>query len=275
MPSPFASGTVGLDRRASAIVLNYRTPRDVLSCVHALLKQTIVDQLEIIVVDNRSEDESIQWIRNRLQSNLHVHIVESPENRGYGQGNELGIRSARGKYLLIINPDNELEPGGLQKMIAAMEKDPSIGILAPMLVHPDGSIRASHRRFPTLTDIFIKRTFLSRLFPKRVERYLDRDRVTQEMQDVDWVVGACFLIRKDLYQQLGGFDPKFFLFFEDIDLCRRCWNAGKRVVYFPAASAADHKGRLSEGGALTLLTKKTVRIHLRSALYYFWKWRGV
>ena len=258
----------------SAIVLNYRSPRDTLNCIRALLKQSIADQLEIIVIDNHSQDESIGWIRNQFHGNPRVRIVESANNRGYGQGNDFGIHFAQGKYLLISNPDNALEPTGLEKMIAKMEQDPTIGILAPKLVHPDGTVRSSHRRFPTMTDVFVKRTFLRNFFPKRIDHYLERDRGHEAAHDVDWAVGACFLIRADLYRSLGGFDPRFFLFFEDMDLCRRVALAGKRVVYFPEVSATDHHGRLSEGGMFTLFTKRTVRIHLMSALRYFWKWRN-
>ncbi|MBI3332369.1 glycosyltransferase family 2 protein [Candidatus Peregrinibacteria bacterium] len=272
---PLVSDTVGRDRRVSAIILNYRSPRDTLGCIRALLAQTIADRIEIIVVDNHSDDESIGWIRNQFKGNAKVKIVESAMNRGYGQGNELGIRGARGKYFLIINPDNQLEPTGLEKMVAKMENDPGIGILAPKLVHPDGTIRPSFRKFPSMPDVFIKRTFLITFFPERVDRYLEKETDSSVTRDVDWVVGACFLIRKDFFQALGGFDPHFFLFFEDMDLCRRTWTAGKRVVYFPDVVAGDRKGRLSEGGILSLFTKKTVRIHLKSALWYFWKWKGL
>lgn len=259
----------------SAIVLNYRTGRDAWTCVQALLRQTIADRIEILLVDNHSDDDSIGTLRNHARGEPRVRILESARNIGYGQGNELGVRSARGEYLLIINPDNELEPEGLQWMIAAMQRDPGIGILSPKLVHEDGTVRDSYRTFPTMGDLLIKRTaWLRRIFPARMRRYLQYDRDTSITRDVDWVAGACLLLRRDFYQSLGGFDPRFFLFFEDTDLCRRCWAAGKRVVYFPSVTANDRKHRLSEGGWLALLTKKTARIHLVSAVKYFWKWRA-
>lgn len=259
----------------SAIVLNYRTPMDTIRCVQALLAQTIADQMEIIVVDNHSQDDSIGSLRNRFRNEPRVRIVEARRNLGYGQGNALGIRHAHGEYLLIINPDNELEPRGLERMVAEMEQHPDIGILAPQLVHPDGSIRDSFRRFPTITAVFLKRTILKWLFPTPVDRYVQRDMDTKTVRDVDWVVGACLLLRHFFYKELGGFDPRYFLFFDDIDLCRRCTLAGKRVIYFPLVCATDRKSRLSEGGPFSLLTKWTVRTHLRDALKYFWKWQKV
>lgn len=259
--------------RVSAIVLNYRSPRDTLKCIATLLKQTIINDLEILVVDNHSSDESIQWIRNRYGRHPNVRIVEIPENIGYGQGNDLAIRMAEGEFILIINPDNELQPDGLERMVTAMERDKSIGILSPKLTHPDGTIRDSARQFPGIADVFLKRTFLHRFFPERVDRYLQAHEDPNRVRAVDWVAGACILFRKDLYEKLGGFDPQFFLFFEDTDLCRRMWATGKKVVYFPLVSAQDSKRRLSAGGLLSLLTKKTMRIHAASALKYFWKWR--
>jgi len=257
----------------SAVVLNFGTPKETAQCVRGLLQQTIADRMEILIIDNHSDDESIQWIRNSFRGEPRVRILETAKNLGYGQGNEKAIRQAQGTYLLIINPDNELEPTGAETLIQTMEADPSIGLLAPKLVHEDGTIRESVRAFPTITDVFIKRTALRHLFKKRMDWYLQHGQDPAVMRDVDWIAGACFLMPRDLYTQIDGFDPRFFLFFEDTDLCRRIGKAGKRVVYFPRVTAKDRKHRLSQGGILTLFTKWTVRTHLKSALLYFWKWR--
>jgi GT2 family glycosyltransferase len=241
--------------------------------VTALRAQTIADKMEILVIDNHSDDESIGVIRNRLSTMENVHIMESPQNRGYGRGNDIGMKRAEGHYILIINPDNELMPDALEKMVNAMEKDAGIGILAPKLVHEDGSVRDVARAFPSLMDVIVKRMG-GTLFSKRMDRYLQRNIDPTIERDVDWVVGACILIRRELIEKIGGFDPRFFLFFEDMDLCRRAWKAGFRVHYLPAAEAKDKKHRLSEGGPLTVLLHKTGRIHIKSALQYFWKWKG-
>ncbi len=262
-----------MDFSVSALVLNYRSPQETVNCVQALLKQSISDQLEIIVIDNHSEDDSIGVLRNRLQKFDHIKIIETPQNIGYGQGNNRGEHYAAGEYTFITNPDNQLEPDGLEKMIDVLQKDSSIGIIAPQLVFPDGTIRDSYRRFPTLTDVFIKRTFLRNLFPERLHHYTQEKDDHSQIKEVDWVVGACLLMRRDLFDQLGGFDPRFFPFFEDVDLCRRVHQLGKKVLYYPEVKAMDSKSRLSQGGILALFTKWTVREHLRSALRYFGKWR--
>lgn len=257
----------------SAIVLNYRTPADTVRCTEALLRQTIASDIEIIIVDNHSCDHSLQILRGLLGKGTSIQILETTKNIGYGRGNNLGAERAKGEFLLIINPDTTLEPQALERMVQYLRAHSDIGILGPQLLLPNGKIRDSFRTFPTPTDILIKRSVLRFFFRKRMSAYLQWGAHSQETRDVDWVVGACLLIRKKFFQELGGFDPRFFLFFEDTDLCRRCHAASKRVVYFPEAKACDSAHRLSEGGLLTIFTKKTVRIHLMSALKYFWKWR--
>jgi GT2 family glycosyltransferase len=290
----------------SAIVLTYRSPKDTLVCVRALLSQSIADRLEVIVVDNHSDTDSIGILRTQLPHDSRVRIVETKKNLGYGKGNNFGARYAQGEYLLIINPDNVLPPDALCRMVAVMEQDAAIGILAPKLVFPSGTVRDSARAFPSFADVFIKRTALKYLFPKRLAAYTQSHALYESgrgmeqhgsrgiacnaptdaseklptqyastSREVDWVAGACLLLRRSFYEELGGFDPRFFLFFEDIDLCRRTWGKGMKVVYDVSITVADREHRLSEGGVMTLFTKKTVRWHLASALKYFWKWRGI
>src|SRR3989344_5153861 len=259
----------------SVIVLNYRTPQETVACVQNLQKQTIMDQMEIIVVENHSQDESIGILRNRLAKKTPpASIIETPHNLGFGGGYNKGIRQARGTYVLINNPSKILQRDGIEKLIVTMEMDPSIGIIAPKLVHADGTLRSSVRSFPSLLDIVTKRTVLRYLFPKRLAQYVHADTNLQEKQNVDWVVGGCLMMRRDLFEDIGGFDKRFFLFFEDIDLCRRTHLKGKKVVYDPSVIAFDRKRRLSGEGFFDLFLTKTGRIHLFSALKYFWKWRG-
>lgn len=269
----------------SAIVLTYRSPRDTLACARALLAQSMGDRLEVIVVDNHSDTDSIGILRTQLPNDARIRVVETRKNMGYGKGNNFGARYATGEYILIVNPDNVLPPDALEKMVRVMENDSMIGILAPKLVFPGGQVRDSARSFPSFADVFIKRTWLRYVFPGRIAKYTQSHVSRGERnnaclapavsRDVDWVAGACLLLHRSFFEQLGGFDPRFFLFFEDTDLCRRAWMAGKRVLYAPSIVVADREHRLSEGGVITLLTKRTVRWHLMSALKYFWKWRGI
>jgi len=258
--------------KVSAIVLNYKTSNDTIKCVEALLKQTIAPDLEIIVVDNHSEDGSLEKLRQLLGPDKPVQILHTTKNLGYGKGNNFGAERARGEFILIINPDNILEPDGLMKMVKYLKENPDVGIIGPKLIFPNGTIRDSYRTFPTPIDLIIKRTFLRNIFKKRMCRYLQWDKDPNEVRDTDWLVGACLFIKRNLYEELGGFDKRFFLFFEDIDICRRCWKLGKQVVYLPKASANDNERRLSAGGFFSFFTKRNTRIHVSSAIKYFMKW---
>ena len=238
----------------------------------ALRAQTIEDELDIIVIDNHSDDESIGYIRSQTKNMPRVRIVETPKNIGYGCGNNEGLRLVHSPWTLIINPDNRLPPDGLEHMIEVMSRDTSIGIAGPKLVYNDGTIRPSARSFPTLRDLLWKR-----LWPDHWHRAYNQSMeplLRETIVETDWIVGACLFMRTDDLRRLGGFDPRFFLFFEDIDLCRRMKNElGKRAVYLPNIAVQDRRGRLSGSHAWSLLTRKTTRIHLWSAIKYGWKWR--
>lgn len=258
--------------QVSVLILNYRNPMSTVACVRAFLEQTICDDIEILVIDNHSNDDSIGILRNQLSGIAQVRIIETPENRGFGYGYNTGASYAKGEYLFINNPDKRLEPDGLAKCIAAYEADDAVGILAPKILHADGTRRYSMRRFPHVLDILSRRSFLGALFPGSLRRYLMLDADPEQRQEVDWIVGGCFFISKQLFDTLTGFDERFFLFFEDTDLCKRCRQEGKTVIYDPSIVATDKRNRLSGETLRDLIFKKTGRIHVASAVRYFTKW---
>jgi len=258
----------------TALILNTKAGRSAAECVLDLKTQTVNGVMEIFVIDNHSGDDSVGILRNRLRGIDSVRILETPDNLGFGKGYDTGIKRAAGTYILINNPVKRLEPGALQAMIDKMEREPDIGIVAPKLTHGDGTARLSPRAFPHLFDVVIKRTALSRVFRRQMQRYLQLDESPDKERDTDWVGGGCMLLRKSMLDKAGTFDPRFFLFFEDIDLCRRCWEAGFRVVYLPQACATDRKKRFSEMPAIQMPFKRVGRAHIASAVRYFWKWKG-
>src|SRR3989344_2373651 len=257
----------------SAIVLfhNRRSALEAAACVQALKKQTIANDVEVIVVSNNADAEAVRSFEENIRGEK-VTFIHAGGNLGYGRGNNLGAKNAKGKYLLIINPDNRLEQHALETMVKYLEANPDAGVVGPKLVFPDGSVRDSYRTFPHPLDVIIKRTPLRRFFPERMKTYLQQGQNPDAIRNVDWMCGACVLFPRKLYEELGGFDEWFFLFFEDCDLCRRIWVKGLRVVYLPTAVAYDKEQRLSAGGIFSFFTKKTVRAHVASAIKYFWKW---
>ncbi|MDP2624752.1 MAG: glycosyltransferase family 2 protein, partial [Candidatus Peregrinibacteria bacterium] len=178
--------------------------------------------------------------------------------------------------VVISNPDVFVKPDTMKKMLSYMEEHPEIGLLGPRLRYYNGDTQESCRRHMTFFDLIIKRTPLQRipLFKKRLQKYLMHDFDHSQIQEVDLITGAYFMMKREVYDEVGGFDPRYFLFMEDFDLCRKIHAAGYKVVYFAKAEAEHYHKRLSGGNMLWLLSRKIFWIHLSSAIKYFWKWRG-
>ncbi|MBI5754648.1 glycosyltransferase family 2 protein, partial [Candidatus Peregrinibacteria bacterium] len=147
--------------------------------------------------------------------------------------------------------------------------------LGPKIVYHDGAIQPSCRRFMTFSDLIIKRTVLKHFSPlqERLRQYIMQDFHHNAVSDVDLLVGACFLMRKEVFERVGGFDKRYFLFMEDFDLCQKIHLENLRVVYFPKTTVTHYHKRLSDGNMVKLLFQKPFWHHLISSAKYFWRWR--
>lgn len=224
---------------------------------------------EIIVIDNNPDAGFYGVLRREFPE---VQYRANEKNVGFGGAMNRGIAIARGKYVLIFNPDIVLLPGSLESMYAFMEAHADIGILGPQLVNPDGGIQHSCMRFHTPMIPVYRRTPLGILpFAKRaIAKFLMSDADHSQMQDVDWLLGAALFSRKSVIDSVKGFDDKYFLYFEDTDLCRRVWESGSRIVYFPASRMIHYHRRISnDGNLLSQLISWSTREHMKSALRYF------
>lgn len=219
---------------------------------------------ELIFVDNCSTDGTADFIRQNYPS---VRIIENQEPYGFARNNNIGARQAKGRYILILNPDIVLKRRAIDKLYGYAVEHPSCGIVAPMLQNLDLSLQYSVRRFPSL------RTLVHRALTrgndksknKDVQNYLMTKLPLDTPTEVDWCTGAAFLISHDFYEELGGFDEKFFLYVEDMDLCYRCWKSHKQVIYYPLSQMVHAHQRSS----LRLGTKTL--IHMRSFFHFFKK----
>jgi GT2 family glycosyltransferase len=223
--------------------------------------------VEVIVVDAASADGSAEMVRSEFPE---VKLIASPENLGYTRGNNLGLRAATGRYRLILNPDTEVVGDALPLMIAYMDAHPRVGVLGPQLLYPDHTVQSTRRRFPSLATGLFESTWLQPLAPRRLlDRYHARDLPDDAVSDVDWVVGAALLVRREAYEQVGGFDEGFFMYSEEMDWCRRMKAAGWGVVYFPPARIIHHEARSS--------AQVPAATHIRfntSKVRYFRKYHG-
>jgi GT2 family glycosyltransferase len=229
---------------------------------------------EIIVVDNNSHDHTPEMVKENFPD---VKVIQSPGNLGFAQGNNLGIKEARGRYILILNPDITVTRGSLERLVGYMDANPRVGLLAPQLLNPDKSIQFSCYRFPSLGVPFYRRTPLGKLpYGKKVIAwYLMSDWDHGSTREVDWCLGASLMARTSSVEQVGLLDKRYFMYFEDADWCRRFWQAGFKVVYIPEVKMIHYHIRQSADvpwffGAF----QKISRIHMASALKYFWKFRG-
>jgi N-acetylglucosaminyl-diphospho-decaprenol L-rhamnosyltransferase len=202
---------------------------------------------EVIVVDNASVDGSVSMVAAEFP---WVRLIPSPENLGFTKGNNWAIPLSRGRYVLFLNPDTAVIGDALAAMIACMEDHPEIGVLGPELRYGDGSLQSSRRRFPTLMMALFESTPLAWHWPGNpwARRYHmdDVPLPAAGVQQVDWVVGAAFLARREVIEQVGGFDEGYFMYSEELDWCRRAVSAGWRVAVLAGAQVVHHEGKSSE-----------------------------
>jgi GT2 family glycosyltransferase len=169
----------------------------------------------------------------------------------------------------LLNPDTELRPNALTSLITYAEAHPRVGIIGPKLCYGDGSLQSSRRRFPTLATAFLESTKLQQWFPRNrtLTRYYMLDTRDDETQDVDWVNGSAMFVRRELYEQVGGFDEAFFMYSEELDWCYRAKQVGWQIVYLPTAQVTHLEAKSSDQAA----AQRDIYFH-SSKVRFFWKY---
>jgi GT2 family glycosyltransferase len=244
----------------SVVVVNRDGERWLERCLGSLgePRPQVVD---VVVVDNCSSDGSVELVRRRFP---HVRLLENRRNLGFGAANNQAAAHARGEALLLLNNDAWLEPGCLERLRARLECDPELGLVAPRLVGPDGRPRFVWSPDRSLLGEAVQR--LRNPFEGASFNHGTIERVLRALSGPGWYTAACVLIRRRAFDDVGGFDPKFFLYFEDTDLCIRLREKGWRLEWEPDAVAVHAGGGRRLGDALTTEYR-------RSQLYYYRKHR--
>lgn len=211
------------------------------------LESLVLDHgtLEVIVVDNASTDGSPDMVRTE---HPHVRLITNDENRGFPAANNQGLELSQGRTLLLLNPDTEMVGDALATMVGYMDAHPDVGALGPQLRYPDGSLQSSRRRFPTLGAALVESTVVQEWWKDNriLRRYYMSETQDDAIQPVDWLVGACLLVRREAYERVGGLDEGFFMYSEEMDWCRRFKTSGWEIVYLPTAAVIHHEGKSSE-----------------------------
>lgn len=223
---------------------------------------------EVIVVDNASSDGSPDMVQHCFP---WVRLLACDSNLGFVKGNNLGVAASSARHVLLLNPDTEVLGDALATMVAYMDTHQDVGVVGPKLLFPNGQVQPSRRRFPTLATALIESTVLQRCFSNHqvLRRYYIEDRSADDEQEVDWLVGACLLIRRKAWDDVGPFDERIFMYSEELDWCRRARSLGWRVVYLPSATIIHHEGQ-SSGQVMPAR-----HIYFQSSkVYYFRKHHG-
>jgi hypothetical protein len=226
----------------SVVTVNYRSLDHLLVCLASIAAAAPGLEVETVVVDN----EQGGGVRAALAARFpQARLIENAENVGYARAVNQGIRGSGGEFVLVTNPDCELEPGALRMLVDYLRAHPRAAVAGPKILNPDGSLEYSARSFPThLTFLFNRYSLLTRLFPNNPfsRRYLLTDWDHASVRGVDWLSGACLVVRRAAIERVGPMDEAFFMFNEDVDWCRRMKLAGFEVVYVPGAVIVHHVG---------------------------------
>jgi len=262
----------------SIIIVNYKTANLTKQCIKNIVNLSLPFLYEIIVVDSASGDGLIEVLKKKFQdliSGRVLKIIISQKNRGMGAANNLGIKMAQGKYIMILNPDVVVLENSLENLVDFLEKNSQVSCVAPKLLYPNRTYQHSRYRFPSffLLPAFI-RTGLGRLQKNVLDNYFMNNVPKDEAHKIDWARGSALLFRKEDLNQVKGFDERFFMYLEDTDICRRIWQAGKEIWYLPQSQMIHYYARESGRGLwMKDLLGKMAWIHIVSWFKYFWKWR--
>ena len=268
----------------SIVIVNYLTCEAVLRSVASVLRDAERSSfdVQISVVDNSGNKDAM---KDRLEYDFpSVTYVDAGSNVGFSKANNIGFQITPARFYFALNPDTFIKSGAsvIEAMVKFLDDHPKIGAITPKLVYPDGSVQRSVYRFD-LASILIKPLRHVRLderfsfAKKRAKRLLMHDFDLNKTQPVDWALGAALMVRREVIDQIGWFDERYFMYMEDCDWCHRMWDAGWPVYFFAEAEIIHEHARDSAKvpGIFKALTKnKLARIHLSSWVKYLWKWRG-
>jgi N-acetylglucosaminyl-diphospho-decaprenol L-rhamnosyltransferase len=238
-----------------AVTVSYHSRATLRACVEPL---SVLPEVQVTVVDNASDDGSLESLEG-----LPVRAIQSGRNGGFGCGCNLGAQAGDAPYVLFINPDATITGDALGVMRAALEADATLGAVGPRILGDDGQLQLTQRRYPRLRSTWAQALFLHRI-AKRAS-WADEviwDRAAYEVPgSPQWLSGACLLIRREAFAAIGGFDERFFLYCEDIDICKRLRGAGYGLRYEPGATVRHIGGASAPSGT-------TTPIYARSRIAY-------
>jgi len=254
----------GISPRVSVIIVTYRSTKELPDCIASVLKQPL--PVEVFLVDNASPDSTPQMVADYAARFENVHAILNSENIGLAAGNNCPLGKCRGDYVLALNPDTVLPDNSLARMVAFLDTNTDIGVLGPKNLYEDGTPHVSfHRHWGFLSVL------MWRIIPYRFPRRLYDRFSSYKRQDVLFVSGACLLVRRSIFEQIGGYDPEYFLTVEDVvDLCIRAKRTGCRIVFLPDVEVFHFTGRSGAQAPYIGIWQGN-----RGTVYHFLKHKGI
>ena len=255
--------------KLSIVILCWNDLEVINNCLRSIYAGTRSTEFEVIVSDNGSTDGSTGFIRETFPL---VHIIENGTNLRFSKGNNVGIEASTGEYVLILNPDTVIPEGSLDRWIEFADRHPEAGGFGCRVLNLDGSYQGSARPFPTIWREWLAALCLGRLsYVSEVfvsDKYVRWKGNTERL--IDWHSGCCLMVRAKLLKDLGGFDDQFQYYYEDVDLCRRIWDAGHPIVYTPSVT-------ITHLGGQSTMDRFPIAFELdkyRNRYRYFYKYFG-
>ncbi|MCX6745469.1 MAG: glycosyltransferase family 2 protein [Candidatus Parcubacteria bacterium] len=247
----------------SIIIISWNVKELLKKCLQSIYDKTQGLEFEVFVVDNASKDGSALMVASKF---TRVNLIASNENMGFAKANNLALEHAQGKYVLFLNPDTELTDNSLKVMFDLMEQDEKIALSTCQLIYPDSTLQKNIKNNPGLCDQILILLKLHHLFlSKCLNRYLAKNFIYEKEQEVKQIMGAFMFARAEVIKEIGGFDPDYFIWWEDLDLCKRIQDLGQKIIYTPKTKVIHHEAKSFEQ---QMSLEKQKRFNRGMAIYF-------
>jgi len=243
----------------SIIIVNWNAKEFLLPCLRSIFEGGQGMNWEVIVVDNGSQDGSGEEVKKAF---FRARLIENEKNLGFAKAANQGLQKASGRYALLLNPDTQVKNGAIERLVSFMDAHSDAGVAGAQLLNADGSKQNSIANFPSLGTELLNKSLLRWLFPKK---FPGKERNYSEPIEVDSVIGACMMVRRDVLDQVGLLDEDYFLFLEETDWCCRMKKAGWKIYHVPQAEIYHFQGKSAER------VKKRARMEFYRSRYHFFK----
>ena len=254
----------------SIIIVTWNSENEISGCLNSIIDNTAEINFEIIIVDNNSSDDTQKKIREVSEEKYHrITVILNNDNKGFTKACNQGILSSKGEHVLFLNPDTRVTKGSLKFLIDKLISSGKTGAVAPQLLNDDKTIQKSCRTFPDYFDMFCEFSLLTYIFPDSIlfsnwkMNYFDHN----EERTVEQPMAAALMVRKKVLNEIGNFDERYIMFFNDVDLCKKIYDAGYTILFCPGAKIFHEKGI-----SIYKVRERMIRIWNDDCLSYFRKY---